>query len=311
MNSLRVAISGASSFSAVWIAEALKVNGFTVAGLCSSSMSVYAGIQKKRLDRFRDFGSLHYGLSTGSPELMEWIREYRPNIWFHHFHFMENFRSENYDYERAVRDCVLPVGQLLEVLQEIGCRAVVYSGTSVEPKESGVAFHDATPYARSKERVWEELEKHCAGSSVVLSKVVVPNPIGPLENRDRLIPQMISNALNGKILSVIPDNRMKNVSVFELAEKYQEAARLAAEGTARVFRPTSESFRVDEWTAIVNTDLIVGQLKLPPCKTEPALNSILRRPSSQFTPTFWKKYSDELNRSEYRVFYGSEDVTNA
>ncbi|MGE0615709.1 MAG: NAD-dependent epimerase/dehydratase family protein [Bacteriovoracia bacterium] len=263
-----VAITAASSFSAVWIARALKEEGYEVAGLCSEPKAAYLGLKQARLDVFSRYGTVHYGLVAERGDFARWVQENQPAIWIHHHHFMEKFRRPDYDVARADAVGIPPLGGLVRALKAVPAKGIIYSGTAIEPEESG-ATGTPTPYALSKQRVWHELQKLSA-PELTLSKVIIPNPVGPLENDDRLIPQMIriaqaSSAADAVLKVEAPQATMHNLSVADLARGYIQAARDFDRGGTQVVRPTGVVCSVREWVEFVNEMLLVRAMALPPC----------------------------------------------
>jgi UDP-glucose 4-epimerase len=311
MESPRIVITGASSFTALWIAEALKRAGFSVDGLCSRYEEHYADLQLARINRFRTFGTVHFGLNAGSDEVIHWVRKNKPTVWIHHHHFMQNFRSKEYNIRRAYSECVEPIPELVAELVDVKCRGIIFSGTSIEPGELKIENTSPTPYAQSKKQVWDALLSSVSEMDILLSKVVIPNPIGPLENGDRLIPRMIFKSFVKEKLDLISGNGLENISVFRLAEEYVRAVKSLLLNKSEYIRPEVEKFEIETWVKLVNDDLLVSELHIPKCLlNRPNSDGIKKNASVQFNSDFWKKYAEELKISNYISTYKLERITN-
>ena len=82
----------------------------------------------------------------------------------------------------------------MSVLKSSGCKRFIHTGTIFEPDE-GTSNAGMSPsseavslYGTSKSMVWSALRFFAAELGLPITKIVIPNPIGPLENSDRLAP---------------------------------------------------------------------------------------------------------------------------
>ncbi len=297
----KIGLSGASSFTGVWIAEALKKSGHKVYAPLSRLRQDYRGLQLKRLIELENHASVRFGLPLSSRELLQWIKEEKPEVWVHHNHYMENFRSHSYDLELARRLCLDPLEDLVSVLKKSGCQAIAYSGTAIEPSEVDYKSTTPLPYAVSKQEVWDRLLELSSKSGIALAKIVIPNPVGPLENEDRLIPQMIVKSKEGIPLKANPNAEMKSISVFELADCYCEAIRSISSNKTLILRPLSIRHELEPWVKLVNEELLVKRLGLRPCAFD--WTSKLNQKSAfhpnfeQFNDAFWDRYAQETKET--------------
>lgn len=298
----KVAITAASSFTGLWILEAFASGGFKTAGLSSRASSQGGDLSSRRLQRAEQACTIHYNIESSSGSMEKWIREHKPHIWVHHHHFMENFRSPQYDLQKAFEVGVKPVGAIVAALSEGGCKGIIYSGSYFEPGEGGDrAPFNRTPYSESKKRVWEELGVHCAKFGIPLSKVVIPNPIGPFENEDRLIPFLLQAASKGTAFKVTqPEATSDNIPWYALAETYVEAAQDLLQGKARVVRPSGKVSTVLEFVNEVQAELIVKGLGLGPAQLDIAQNppapSHFANPSGERRDVDWNYAWSEYAR---------------
>lgn len=260
-----VAVSAASSFTGLWIARAFHDAGWRVHALLTRPAADYTGLTAKRVGRLP--ASETVGTAESSA-VAAWIRANRPTIWVHHHHFMEAFRAPNYDVARADAVGLAPLPGLLDALRESGCAGIVHSGTFFEPGEAGNIPDDkrrATPYGESKSRVWEALAKGAPARGLRLARMVIPNPIGPLENADRLIPVMIAKARAGEPLEIRrPDAVSDYLPADTLGRRYVAAAgRLLAGETGFASRPSGMVADVPTFVDTVQRELIVKRLGIP------------------------------------------------
>ena len=266
----RVAISAASSFTGTWIARAFHKAGWTVLPVCSRPAAAYSGVRRARIRFVQECAPVHFGGEAEDGRMAAWIKKHRPHIWIHHHHFMENFRSPDYDIERALRIGLGSLPGILEAVASGGGVGVVYSGTYFEPGEWGQVWQAAapSPYALSKALLWDALCLECELRGLATSKIVIPNPVGPLENEDRLIPCMIRHAEAGSALHLrAPGQIVDNLPVEDIAAHYVLAAtRLLNRRAAAVIRPSGRISTALDWVQFAGAELVERRLGLPLCK---------------------------------------------
>ena len=314
MTSKSVGLSGATSFTGIWIAREFASSGYKVHGLLSQTdVTKYDGLKKIRLDQLTRSAQVHYGVRAEDGSMTDWISKNRPEIWIHHHHFMDNFRGADYDEKKATEIGIRPLEDLVKALTAAHCKGIVFSGSYFEPGEGGPASAEfvRTPYARSKKLVWDELVKLCKSYCLPLSKVVIPNPIGPFENEDRVIPIMIKRSLDGSALQLFaPDSFSDNLPVWSLARVYAEVAEeLLKGGPERIARPSGWLEAAKEFVEAINAQLIVKHLGQSPCLVEIKPNG--KPPMSYENPEAerltlnlnecWAQYAKELRDAHYLV----------
>lgn len=291
-----VAVTGASSLTGMHIAAAFHAAGWRVYPLLTRAARAYAGLPAMRVAR------LPAPISAGTAEsgaLAAWAREARPEIWVHHHHWMVAYRSPEYDAARADTVGLAPLEGLIDALAASGCRGILHSGTMFEPGEGG---HGRTsPYGESKARAWTALRASAMRRGLAVGKVVIPNPIGPLENADRLIPVLLARAQAGEpIVLSEPGLLSDHLPADVLGRRYVALAeRLLAGATDVVARPSGRRARMRDWVEEVQRELIVRRLGLaaippraaaggdsgvPACNPPPEAESI-------DWPAFWDAYA--------------------
>ena len=295
-----VAITGASSFTGFWICRAFLAAGWNVHGLCARPKIAYSGLKALRISELEKNIQLHFALLAQEGLLSSWIKDYRPGVWVHHHHFMENFRSKYYDLNNALRIGIQPLPDLLASLKQVNCLGIIYSGTYYEPNEGGQAANEQiTPYAKSKYEVWNALRLGAAAIDLQCSKIVIANPIGPLENNDRLIPQLLKAAKAKQPFRLLfPKNITDNIPVTTLAESYVKIAGKLIDGRSEIIRPSGWVGTNGDWVEQINEQLIKKRLGYPPCtiiksSTKSELLKKLENPSNERLAINWKDVWDD------------------
>ena len=216
----KVAITGATSATAMWMARVFFENGIRTHALCSQQESFYSGLKKERLQWLKTIAHVHFDLRAERNDLSSWIRENKPSIWIHHHHLMKDYKSQNYNYEEALKEGIEPLDSIFKSLQP-SCQGIIYTGSYFESGEGGKEAQPASPYGQSKTVVGEELKSRAKTLSLPFSKIILPDCVGPLENSERFIPKLLQAALAGE--------------TFQLFAPKQIADHLPLEAVGRVY----------------------------------------------------------------------------
>lgn len=290
-----VAISGASSFTGLWICEYFARKNWDVHAIFSQSKNSYSGIKEHRISLLPSSVHKHFGTSAESGSMAQWILEFKPQIWVHHHHFMENFRAASYDTEAAYRVGLDPLAEIYKNLKRVAI-GMIFSGSYFEPGEGQRnGWEPETPYGETKQRIWQFLEEKGRVDGFPISKVVIPNPVGPLENRDRLIPKMYEAVERGIEFEVRrPDDEQDFIPADALAAVYEQAARNQFEKKAAVFRPSGKVSRIGDFCDEVKKQLIPSvQIKKFSMAERPRmLKNRLDEAVACDWARFWKWYGD-------------------
>lgn len=286
-----VAVSGASSFTGLCIAAAFHNAGWRVFPLLTRPLARYDGVAARRIARLPE------PVVAGPVEaggFAAWIRTARPRLWVHHHHHMAGFRAPDYDGARADAIGLAPLDALLDALAVSSCRGIIHSGTVFEAQ--------ASPYAVSKARVWSAIRDGSARRGLPVAKVVIPNPVGPLENDDRLTPVIVARARRGLPVEVPQPAAVADYLPGDvLARRYVAVAeRMLAGERDIVARPSGRAMSVLDWIAEVNLELIAQRLGLTPIAPRVSGASedapCLRNPAAEAEQVDWRAFWDGYAR---------------
>ena len=179
---MRVLLTGASSFSGMWIAEALAARGHEVVAVARGG--AYADpLRQARMDRVaargRDRHRRAVRLAIAFLGLLKSAPLRRLGL---HGAEVGDYKSPTYDMPAAVAANTLNAEQVFEAAQ--GARVVI-TGTVFEPGEGKgteplVSF---SPYGTAKALTGERLQSTAEAAALPVSKFVIPNPFGPWEER--------------------------------------------------------------------------------------------------------------------------------
>ncbi len=179
-----VLLTGASSFSGLWIAEALAGAGHTVVAPLRRRLEDYGGIRLDRVRRLQAVAEVAFGHAFDTPAFLDLVSSRRWDALAHHGADIPGYREAGYDVVAGVSR---NAGGAREVLSRLaagnGQAVVIATGTTFEAGE-GMSDPDdlaISPYGLSKgltNQVWRHLARW---QGLRFGKFVVAAPFGPWE----------------------------------------------------------------------------------------------------------------------------------
>jgi nucleoside-diphosphate-sugar epimerase len=198
-----VLLTGATSFTGVHIAEQLAQTHSL-----RQPMEVYAcvrlrpraGVEESRYAYLKKLPGVKVVPYDGfeASSFLTIIENLKPHVLINHGTHMDRYREKDYDVLQAMRVSAVPLPQVLKTFGGNGGKLFVHSGSIFEPGEGqGDRVDQAlSVYGATKAAVYGLTRFHCREAGIPLLKVVIPNPVGPFENSDRLIPIFMRKWLN-------------------------------------------------------------------------------------------------------------------
>jgi nucleoside-diphosphate-sugar epimerase len=218
------------------IARAFRDGGVRVVGALTRKLDEYSTpLLRQRIEHSRVEEWIE-SAPFGSRRLVDAIRETRAETFVHHGANLRGYRDPSFDVRACVRENCDGAPRVFEALATSGCRRFMYSGTFFEPDGPRPAV---SSYGVAKAEIWEEYRQGAAAVELAATKIFVPNPVGPLENPDRLIPSFVEVwKRGGKPVVRMPELVRDNLPVPWLAERYVEEARRRDVQEVRYARPS-------------------------------------------------------------------------
>lgn len=220
---MRVLFTGISSFTGFWFAKTLARNGHEVVGALSGEMERYAGMRARRVEQLKSVCQLVPAAPFGSEAFLRIARDQgRWDLLCHHAAEVTNYRSPEFDVQRALEANTLNLRQVLAALQGNGLRAVVLTGSVFENDEGlgNQPLRAFSPYGLSKGLTWQVFRYYCLQAEIPLAKFVIPNPFGPFEE-ERFTAYLMRSWIAKKVAAIkTPDYVRDNIPVDLLAEVY-------------------------------------------------------------------------------------------
>lgn len=178
----KVLLTGASSFSGLWIAEALAATGHHVVAPVRRSRDDYSGLRAERIDRLAESVEVVFEAPFASPVFSELARA-GFDLLAHHAADIPNYRSADYDVMDGVNRNLLGAEAVLSAFAGAGGKAVIATGTAFEAGEGRAEPGDlaVSPYGLSKTLTNEALRHLARWRDLKFGKFVIAGPFGPLE----------------------------------------------------------------------------------------------------------------------------------
>lgn len=178
-----VLLTGASSFTGVWIAEALARAGFDVVTPLFRDREAYAGVRLERVRRLERCARVTFGRGFGSDAFLNDMRSReRIDVLAHHAAHISGYRDAGFDPVDALARNTAGVAGVLSALRDRGGQLVILTGSVFEAGEGGGADTPAvTPYGLSKTLTRVAFEYWTSAANLRFGRFVIPSPYGPFE----------------------------------------------------------------------------------------------------------------------------------
>ncbi|MFA5969785.1 MAG: NAD(P)-dependent oxidoreductase [Sphingomonas sp.] len=218
---MKLCLTGASSFTGYWIARVLAGRGHHVVANFSGAALSYVGLRQRRIADLKNYVDCRFNVVFGTDAFLSQVRDEKPDILALHGAEVTNYRSWDFDPLVAAQHNTVGIRPLFEQLADHG-GSVIATGTVFEPYE-GVgdpAQRPFNPYGLSKHLSYEVFRMEAERVGITLSKFVIPNPFGVLEE-PRFTSYLISEWAAGRVPTVgTPDYVRDNIHVDLLAHCY-------------------------------------------------------------------------------------------
>ncbi len=249
---MKILLTGASSFTGYWFAQALSAAGHeVVAPLRGTFDSGRDAERGERLRRLFDKVTLIPQCRFGGAVFLDLVRSLDFDVLCHHAAEVGDYHDPEFDITTAAAKNTFNLRAVLAAMSGRGLKGMVLTGTFFEPDEGAgsqplVAF---SPYGVSKGLTAQIVRHRCHEASVPLGKFVIPHPFGPLE-QPRLGAYLARTwAAGGTAEIKTPDYIRDNIHVGLLAACYQRFVE-HTEG-APAFRKLNPSGYVESQGAFV------------------------------------------------------------
>ncbi|MDP3634465.1 NAD(P)-dependent oxidoreductase [Phenylobacterium sp.] len=233
----RVLLTGATSFTGVWIAQGLAEAGHQVVAPLKRAEADYEGLRRDRVERLKGVAEVVFETPFGSPAFLDLLKTAGPlDILAHHAADIPGYRNADYDVAAGVTRNLTGAGLVFEAAAAAGVKNVIATGTGFEDAAGGLAV---SPYGLSK-RLTNDGFRHLAlWRGLGFGRFMINGPFGALEE-GRLVWSLFQAWFAGKAGIVrTPAYVRDNIPVVLLARAYADLVgeMLANPKLDRVCRP--------------------------------------------------------------------------
>ena len=181
-----ILLTGASSFTGLWIGEALTKAGFQVIAPLQRPLADYDSVRLDRVRRLAAVAEVVLDCPFGSPAMAALIAA-RPGIdaLAHHGAHIAGYRDPGYDAAAAFARNTAGALDCFRLLAAQGARLVIATGTVFEAGEGGPQTDPlaVTPYGLSKTLSTVAFAHYAAWAGLSFGRFVIPSPYGAFEER--------------------------------------------------------------------------------------------------------------------------------
>ncbi len=181
---MRVLLTGASSFSGLWLVRALVAAGADVLAVARGHPTGYGALRRLRMERVARLASTRFETAFGSAGFLELLLEAEPfDVLSLHHAEVGDFRHPGYDALAAARANTLGIEAVLDRLRRRGLRRVVLTGSVFEADEGdGDRPLEAVGAYGLAKTLTASLVRHAAAAvGVELVKITLPSPFGAFQ----------------------------------------------------------------------------------------------------------------------------------
>ena len=240
-------LTGASSFTGLWLAKALSANGWRVVAPLRQAHCDYTGLRARRVEMLAGVAETAPEAPVGSAVFLDLVRSVRADLFAHHAADIPGYRRPDYDVQAGLRRNMEGVAEAIAAFADAGGRAMLATGTYFESGEGGGA-EAASPYGLSKALTNAAQHDLAEAAGLAFGKFVIPAPFGPWEE-GRLVWSLFQAWSQGAPAQIrTPDYVRDHLPAPLLGLAYAEAAAvMLAAGPPAAFRPSGFVERVGDF----------------------------------------------------------------
>lgn len=237
---MKILLTGGSSFTGYWFAQELKSQGHQV--ICTltrselreySEQKSYRRVQGLSTDGFE----VAWGMEFGSEKFCALLESGKFDLICFHGAHIPDYRSQDFNLAESLSKNLYGIQNVFSVLGK-ETTPFILTGTVFENGEGASSdegsrqkIDAASPYGLAKHLISEAFEYYAKRSKTRMAKFIVPNPVGPLEDKKFTAYLMECWKQHQKATVRTPLYVRDNIHVKLLAKVYAElATRLVSYG---------------------------------------------------------------------------------
>lgn len=179
---MRVLLTGASSFTGLWIAEALAARGAEVTAVCRGRPELYDPARRARIEAVARRAAVVFDRPFGGEGFLGLVDDAPPfDVLCLHHAEVGDFRRPGFDALAAARLDTAGLPAVLARMQRRGLRRVVHTGSVFEAGEGDgdQPLQAIGAYGLAKTLTAAVIRHATAEAGIEAVKVTIPSPYGP------------------------------------------------------------------------------------------------------------------------------------
>jgi UDP-glucose 4-epimerase len=237
MTEKRVLITGLSSFTGAHIARAFVDAGCAVAAPLTRSLAEYETPEIKERIKYSGVSHLVENCAFGSENFIKFMKHFEPQVLINHGAPIKNYRKPDFDVKKCVSESTLQLDVVCTLLADFDGK-MLHTGSLFE-KDLELEQEAYSAYGSAKTEVWEKIKSAASHEGLPLHKIVIPDPIGPFENKDRLATVFFHKWKKGEKVEVHnPEFVWDRLPATWLAQVYVQAAQDEETKGHKIYRPS-------------------------------------------------------------------------
>lgn len=193
-----VIMDGCSSFTGYWFAKELQKNKYLVIKLFNKKKEKYFGNYKLRVLDLKDNNS-YFNIKFGSKSFLKLLTKYKNFIYIHHAAYTKDYdNDDNFNLIEAISENNYNIEKFFEILKEKNCKKIILSNSYYQKYGK---YENLNKYALSKSITNDCFDYFSKKYNVILKKIMIASPFGPLEQKG-LLKYVCEQILTNKIPSI-------------------------------------------------------------------------------------------------------------
>lgn len=197
---MKVLLTGASSFSGLWIAKALHESGHEIVAPLKQEKEAYGSIRRMRVDILQSISDVYFATPWQSLRFKELLITEKFDAFLHHGADIKNYNDQNYDIMNSINLNAAGFSELIQIFSKNRGRYFISTGSIFESQKYDDMNVDlaVTPYGLAKSLTNLIFQHLSIWSGLSFGRVVVSAPFGPYEE-SRFSWSLVNAWLDGNV----------------------------------------------------------------------------------------------------------------
>ena len=223
---MKILFTGSSSFTGYHFIKCLVKDGHDLTITFSKNKNFYLKQKNNRSERVKDLiknYDCNFNVDFSNEKSINFLKKISSiDVFCHHFADTSNYKSNKYDLYNALENNTKILDESIKILKGKGLKDYIYTGSYFEPAEEfSLNYNSFSSYGLSKSLTGQIIRHYCHNHSVNYKKFIIPNPLGELEDENRLTTFVAKQWIDKKIFVIQqPAYLRDNIPIKILSKRY-------------------------------------------------------------------------------------------